>query len=628
MMMWWRLRLIGLAVVGTVSLALAVPASAQESGVPRSVVATAVTHDVRALSDLRAAMARLENAGSLRLASRFADRRKRGRVHEYFAQFHRGVPVYGGGLALQRDGEATVSIFGTLHRGIDVVDALPRISATEAVTRATNLAGVGPATTDEPPMLTVLPVPLGGYVLAWRLVMRDFGAWFIDARTGELAKRRNLVSKQQGIAVGGGLGAFGQRQKVSVTKVSRSLTLTGEGFEARDQLRGAEIVTLDMGGDHEKLWRLLAPEEFWGPADIAFDPDNEWDTEAVVDVHAHMGFAYDYLRQQQDWRGLDGDDGRMVVATNLVGLENAFWAPPPFGFEGTGGLAFGGLGFGGAENRADHFGVLDIVGHEAMHGVTHFSVHRRTGSGFGDAHTYVLGPKKISIAGRKFRCGDVWEFPEGPGGPLLCENGRFLLFLDEARAINEAMSDIFGTALEFAIHPPGPGPLHADYVIGEDLFPLRVIDDPSAQELAEGIGITFPDAMAGIFRFPVALVGANRIRYAGIVFRDGRPVGFSPQGDYSGEHWNSTILSHSFFLAVEGGLHRSSGTTVTGVGAANRDRVVRIYFRALTELMPAQGTFEMMAAAVRQSAVDLYGVASAEYTAVHRALAAVGLPAR
>ena len=54
--------------------------------------------------------------------------------------------------------------------------------------------------------------------------------------------------------------------------------------------------------------------------------------------------------------------------------------PPPFGPEGR-----GVLGFGRAidETSEDPLTLLDIVGHELMHGVTHFSVSNRTGSPMG-----------------------------------------------------------------------------------------------------------------------------------------------------------------------------------------------------------------------------------------------------
>ena len=75
--------------------------------------------------------------------------------------------------------------------------------------------------------------------------------------------------------------------------------------------------------------------------------------------------------------------------------------------------------------------------------------------------------------------------------------------------------------------------------------------------------------------------------------------------DNGGVHWNSTILSHAFYLAIEGGQHRTTRRTVQGVGGANRHDVERAFFRAMTHLMPARTTFPMTAAVIRQSAVDL-----------------------
>ena len=90
-------------------------------------------------------------------------------------------------------------------------------------------------------------------------------------------------------------------------------------------------------------------------------------------------------------------------------------------------------------------------------------------------------------------------------------------------------------------------------------------------------------------------------------------------------HWNSTILSHAFYLAIEGGQNRSTGLTVQGVGAANRHQVERAFFRSMTHLMPARTSFRMTAAVIRQSAVDLFGAGSATHRAIDQALNAVGL---
>lgn len=605
--------------------ATATPGLPQHPGEPRSVVVTAAASDAVTLRATRETLNRMEAAGELRLMSRFGDRRLRGRVHESFRQFHRGVPVHGGGLTLQRSGDATVSILGTLHRDIDV-ETVPRLSAADAAARVAAMAGVGPATA-EPPTLTVLPTIPNGYALTWRVTMKDMHAWFIDAITGEPAKRESLLHEQEEVAVGVGLGWHDQRLKLSVSVVPGGLR--GESYLAHDRLRGAEIVTLDPKLNPQRGLDVMESEVSWTPSDVASDSDNEWEyplQSNVAEAHTNLGFVYDYLRQRQQWRGMDGDDGRIVAVANVLGYGNAFFVPPPFGPEGTGGLLFGVVD---TPEGGRGLGALDIVGHELMHGVTHFSVQGRTGESFGEANTYVPGPRSISLDGQELTCGDSWEFNEGPSGPVLCsEDGRILLFWDEAGAINEAMSDIVGTAVEFAFHPPGEGSLRADYLIGEDTSPIRLIDDPGRVNLSDDGTLVYPDAMERGFRVAIAKVGEQLYRYTPLLFVKGEFVGVGGSGDYGFIHVNSTILSYSFVLAVEGGRHRSSGRAVTGVGGENREQVAQAYFRAMTELIPARGTFEMMAAAVRQSAVDLEGAASPVYAAVDQALAAVGLPAR
>ena len=93
---------------------------------------------------------------------------------------------------------------------------------------------------------------------------------------------------------------------------------------------------------------------------------------------------------------------------------------------------------------------------------------------------------------------------------------------------------------------------------------------------------------------------------------------------YGGDHWNSLILSHAFYLAVEGGTHRSSGMTVEGVGGANRAEIERIFFRAMRDLMPATASLPIAAAVIRQSAADVAPGGDAG-RAVDEALRAVGL---
>ena len=64
---------------------------------------------------------------------------------------------------------------------------------------------------------------------------------------------------------------------------------------------------------------------------------------------------------------------------------------------------------------------------------------------------------------------------------------------------------------------------------------------------------------------------------------------------------------------------------MTGVGAQNREQIERVFFRAMTQLMPGGPSFGTAGAVIRQSAIDLYGASSAAAQAVNQALTAVGL---
>ena len=59
--------------------------------------------------------------------------------------------------------------------------------------------------------------------------------------------------------------------------------------------------------------------------------------------------------------------------------------------------------------------------------------------------------------------------------------------------------------------------------------------------------------------------------------------------------------------------------------AKRPDEVEQVYFRAITELIPAQPDFFIARAVIRQAAVDLFGGDSNIWRAVDQGLAAVGL---
>ena len=420
------------------------------------------------------------------------------------------------------------------------------------------------------------------------------------------------------VDVGFGSGITGAPQKLSVWKM-------GQRYEAWDRLRPAEIVTLDAQGDFLNAFGLLVPSPAWEEA-VAADDDNEWSTPAVVDGHAHIGLTYDYLFKSQGWRGLNGQDSRIFSIVNIDEFNNAFFISAPFGPQGGGALVFGDTPGG------TPFVPLDVSAHELMHGVTYSALTTRTGLPLIGQHQYTLGPSSFRVLDEVLRCGDLHTFSDDVTVPYLCfdedgnpttsRTGRFALFMAHGGAINEAYSDLISTAVEFSVHPPGDGLLRADYIQGEDAeFPVRRLDTPRSVAIGP---LHFPDALGQEFRFVVALVDENLIRYTRFGRSGNRWFQRATDG-YSGVHWNSTILSHAFYLAIEGGRHASSGRTIQGVGDANRIQIEQAFFRALVDLAPPFANFNTMGTAIRQAAVDLHGAGSSAHTAVDQALTTVGL---
>jgi thermolysin len=168
-----------------------------------------------------------------------------------------------------------------------------------------------------------------------------------------------------------------------------------------------------------------------------------------------------------------------------------------------------------------------------------------------------------------------------------------LIYQGESGALNEAFSDVMGTSVEFFFQPPGDGALKADYTIGED-----VVRPGGIRNMANPGALGDPDHYSK--------------RYTG-------------SEDNGGVHVNATIVTHAFYLAIEGGTNRTSGLSVQGVGAANREQIEKTFYRAFTQLLPSGATFAVARAATIQAAQDLYGGSSAAVRAVTQAWTAVGV---
>jgi thermolysin len=173
-----------------------------------------------------------------------------------------------------------------------------------------------------------------------------------------------------------------------------------------------------------------------------------------------------------------------------------------------------------------------------------------------------------------------------------------LIYLSESGALNEAFSDIMGTAVEFFHQPIGAYQREADFIVGEDVFRGVYNDQHGVRSLSNPAVFGYPDHYND--------------RYQGTE-------------DNGGVHINSGIPTHAFYLSVAGGRNRTSGIAVAGVGLANMERIEKVFYRASVYMLPASATFSMARAATIQAARDLYGTGSAPEVSIAQAWTAVGV---
>ncbi|PKW27356.1 M4 family metallopeptidase [Phycicoccus duodecadis] len=180
------------------------------------------------------------------------------------------------------------------------------------------------------------------------------------------------------------------------------------------------------------------------------------------------------------------------------------------------------------------------------------------------------------------------------------ENTAGLAYTGDAGGLNEATSDIFGTAVEFyAGSAADPG----DYLIGEKIdingngTPLRYMDKPSKD-------------------------GASKDCWSSSL------GGLDP-------HYSSGPLNHWFYLASEGsgaktvnGVSYNSptcnGATVVGGGRSN---IEKVWYRTLSTKLTSNSTYLNAREGAIASAKELFPSNPAVCTAVESAFSAIAVPA-
>ncbi|MEU8629392.1 M4 family metallopeptidase [Streptomyces sp. NPDC048669] len=304
---------------------------------------------------------------------------------------------------------------------------------------------------------------------------------------------------------------------------------------------GFELTDGDRGG--HTTYDLNQGES--GKGDLVTDDDNTWGDgtgndrqTAAVDAHYGAAQTWDFYKSALGRDGIAGD-GKAAYSRVHYGdaYVNAFWDDSCFC------MTYG----DGADNKSALTG-LDVAGHEMSHGLTASTAN--------------------------------------------------LDYVGESGGLNEATSDIFGTAVEFfADNATDVG----DYLIGEkidingDGSPLRYMDEPSK----DGGSADYWDSSVG-----------------------GLDV-----------HYSSGVANHFFYLLAEGSGAKtingvdydsptSDGSTVTGIG---RDKAIQIWYKALSEYMTSSTDYADARTATEKAATDLYGADSAELAQVDAAWSGVNV---
>jgi len=269
--------------------------------------------------------------------------------------------------------------------------------------------------------------------------------------------------------------------------------------------------------------RTRIPGTLWLDADNAYNAAYDG---AAVDAHTYAGQTFDYYKNIHNRNSYDGQ-GAQLISTVHYGrsYNNAFWNGSQMVY-----------GDGDGSTFIPLSGGLDVIAHELTHAVT--------------------------------------------------DTTADLIYQNESGAINESISDIFGTLVEYHANN------NPDWLIGEDIYTPAVKGD-ALRSMADPTLNGDPDHYSK--------------RYVGT-------------SDNGGVHINSGISNKAAYLLANGGTHY--GVQVTGIGNAKTEK---IFYRTLTQYLTPSSNYSHYRVATIQAATDLYGAGSAEVASVKAAFTAVGV---
>lgn len=442
-------------------------------------------------------------------------------------QVYNGVPVWGSTQVAKVDENGVLQVFsGTVSKELSgkVVKKNNKKSQKDAVALAEADLGLKPVYEQEPSAELVVYPTADQAVYAYHVTLN-----FLSPEPGNYqyfinAETGEIINKYNALHTAGKTDP----SLAGSNTVGSGIGVLGDTKTLNTLLSSGSYYLQDntRGSGvftYDAQNRQRTPGTLWKDADNNLNASYDG---AAVDAHYYAGLTYDYYLSEFGRNSYD-NKGAALKSTVHYGrsYNNAFWNGQQMVYGDGDGTTFIPLS-----------GALDVVAHELTHAITDFSSD--------------------------------------------------LVYQYESGALNEAISDIFGTLAEY--HDNN----NPDFEIGEDIYTPAKAGD-ALRSMSDPTKYGDPDHYS--------------TRYTGT-------------SDNGGVHINSGIINKAAYLLSEGGTHY--GVTVPGIGT---DKLGAIFYRANTVYFTSSTNFSQARAGLVQAAKDLYGATSTEVTAVGKAFDAVGV---
>jgi Zn-dependent metalloprotease len=365
--------------------------------------------------------------------------------------------------------------------------------------------------------------------------------FFVDAHTGEIAFSFDSLETGKPGGGGGGTTVSG------ATATGRTMWMgdvfidvnhpTTTSWTMQDTKRGVGTAASGLGNYTLDMASSTRGGTIVSRSTASFGDGNKTNTDsatAAADAHYGLQKTWDYFKLIHGRNGIDGSGTKTYSRVHYSrNYENAFWSDSCFC-----------MTYGDGASTFYPLVSIDVAGHEMTHGVT-----SRTSN---------------------------------------------LTYSGESGGLNEATSDIFGTAVEFYAASASD---QGDWWIGERIY---------RSNWSTG-----------------SFVQSKALRYMDDPAKDGRsPACWSGTLGSLDVHYSSGPANHMFYLLSQGGTSKCNGANVNGLGI---DKASKIWFRAVFVKMMSGTNYAGARTAALSAATDLYGAGSAEYNAVANAFSAINV---